>query len=133
MTAPGNPTNPAEHARTAAERERARESAMSHLKQASAEIDKARQETTAEVRRNLDSALERLRDVSGELQQRAHDQTSEWQDALERAPDEARRDMGRRAIHAQRTPEALRELSAEIGKREAELVRSAPKGEGAKS
>jgi hypothetical protein len=39
--------------------------------------------------------------------------------------------MGRRAIRAQRSPEALKELSGEIRKREAELSRPT-KGDGGK-
>jgi DNA polymerase III gamma/tau subunit len=99
---------PTKHPRAREERERARKSAAEHLQQASAEIDKARQEATADVRRRRDSALERMRDVSGELRQRAEDQTAEWQDALEHTSDTARRQMGRRVIRAQRTPEALK-------------------------
>ena len=123
--APTKSTTSAEYGRPAEELERARRSTMEHLQQASVEIDEARQEATGGVRRSLDSALERLREVRSELPQRAEDQTAEWQDALERAPEKVRREMGRRAIRAQRTPEALEELSAEMRKREADLGRPA--------
>jgi hypothetical protein len=59
--------------------------------------------------------------VSGELRQRAEDQTAEWQDALEHTSDKARRQMGRRNIRAQRTPEALKGLSDEIRKQKTQL------------
>lgn len=62
-----------------------------------------------------------MREVRGELRERAEDQTAEWQNALEQAPEKVRREMGRRAIRAQRTPEALEELSAEIRKLKADL------------
>ena len=120
-SAPTKSTTSAEHGSPAEELERSRKSTMEHLQQASAEIDKARQEATGGVRRSLDSALERLHQVRGELRQRAEDQTAEWQDALEHASEKVRREMGRRAIRAQRTPEALEELSAEMRKREADL------------
>jgi hypothetical protein len=124
-------TTSAEQGSPAEELERSRKSTMQHLQQASAEVQKARQEATGGVRRSLDSALERLQEVSGELRQRAQDQTAEWQGALEQAPDKIRLDMARRAIHAQRTPEALAELSAEVRKCEADLKR-ASKGHGRK-
>ncbi len=108
MATAGTLPTPTKHPRAREERERARKSAAEHLQQASAEIDKARQEATADVRRSRDSALERMRDLSGELRQRAEDQTAEWQDALEQTSDKARRQMGRRSIRAQRTPEALK-------------------------
>jgi hypothetical protein len=101
---------------------------MEHLQQASAEVDAARQEATGGVRRSLDSAIEQLHEVSGELRRRAQDQTAEWQHALEHASDKAREEMARRAIRAQRTPEALTALSAEIRKRKADLT---PPSEGA--
>jgi prefoldin subunit 5 len=123
-------TTSAEYGTPAEELERARTSTMEHLQQASAEIDEARQEATGGVRRSLDSAVERLCEVRGELRRRAEDQTAEWQDALEQAPEKVRREMGRRAIRSQRTPEALEELRAEMREREAHLGRLA-KGPGA--
>lgn len=128
---PTNPTGTEHGRRTPEELERARSSTIEHLHQASAEVDKARQQATGAVRGTLDNALERLRQVSGELRQRAADQTAEWQDALEQAPDKVRREMARRAIRAQRSPEALKDLSAEIRKREADLKPPA-QGDGAK-
>jgi DNA polymerase III gamma/tau subunit len=131
-TAGTHPT-PTKHPRAREERERAHKSATEHLQQASAEIDKARQEATADVRRSLDSALEGMRDVSGELRQRAEDHTAEWQDALEHASDKARRQMGRRRHSRPATPEALKELSDEIRKQKTKLGPPAPKGDGPKS
>ena len=131
MATAGTHPTPTKHPRARQEREereRARKSAMEHLQQASAEIDKARQEAAADVRRSLDSALEQMRDVSGELRQRAEEQTAEWQDAREHASDKARRQMGRRAIRAQRTPEALKELSDEIRKQKAKLGAAGAEG-----
>ncbi|MBV8217526.1 MAG: hypothetical protein JO325_03605 [Solirubrobacterales bacterium] len=124
---PTKSTTSKEYGRPAEELERSRKLTMEHLQQASAEIDEARQEATGGVRRSLDSALDRLREVKDELRERAEDQTAEWQHALEQAPERVRREMGRRAIRAQRTPEALEELSAEIRTRKAEL-NPPPKG-----
>jgi uncharacterized FlaG/YvyC family protein len=130
-TAPTKSKKSVEQGSPTEELERARKSTMEHLQQASAEIDEARQEATGGVRRSLDSALERLHEVSGELRRRAQDQTAEWQDALDQASDKVRQEMARRAIRAQRTPEALKALSAEIHKREADLTPPS-KGAGAK-
>jgi hypothetical protein len=132
-TTPATSTTPGEESgRTPEQRERAGRKALEHLHQASIEIGKARQEATSDVRRSLDSALERLHEASDDLRQRTVDQTTEWQDALEHANDEVRREMGRRAIRAQRTPEALKDLSSEIRKRQADLGPAASKGHGGK-
>ena len=107
--------------RSSADVESARKRTIEHLKQASDEIEKARQEARGGVRSSLDSALARLHEVQGELRQRAQDQFAAWQEAIEQESDETRLEMGRDAVRAQRTPEALKELSGEIRKRESEL------------
>ena len=61
MAAAGTLPTPTKHPRAREERERPRKSAAEHLQQASAKIDKARQEATADVRRSLDTALEPMR------------------------------------------------------------------------
>jgi hypothetical protein len=80
VAAAGSHPTPTKHPRAREERERPRKSAAEHLQQASAEIDKARQEATADVRRSLDGTLELMRAVSGVLCQRAEDQTAERHD-----------------------------------------------------
>jgi hypothetical protein len=45
-------------------------------------------------------------------------------DALEKAGDDVRRELGILAVRAQRSPEALKEMSAEIRKRKTELTSS---------
>ena len=52
----------------------------------------------------------------------ARDQTAEWQTALESAGDDVLRELGRRAVRAQRSPAALKDLSDEIRRRKAELA-----------
>ena len=119
MATAGTHATPTKHPRAREERERAHKSATEHL-QASAEIDKARQKATADVRRSLDSALERMRDVNGGLRQRAE---------AEPLSDTTRSSMrviglsarwATTAVRAQRTPEALKELSDEIRKQKTE-------------
>jgi hypothetical protein len=105
--------------------------ASADLRHASAELEMARQEATGGVRRTVDGALERLHEVRDELRQRAEDQTGEWQDVVEQAPEKVRREMARYAIRSLRTPDALKDLSGEIHKREAALGRPS-KGDGGK-
>ena len=49
-----------------------------------------------------------------DLGARAHDEADELQTRLEHASEEALTEFGRAAVRAQRTPEALTEMQAEI-------------------
>ena len=108
---------------------RAPKSSADYVQQAMQDIDKARERVSVELRENLDAALERLRDAAGDLRKRAEQQTGDWGDALEQATEDVRRDLGRRAVMAQRTPAALKEMSAAVRERRAQLTaeRSAKK------
>jgi hypothetical protein len=66
--------------------------------------------------------MDRLKQGTSGLRSRAEDQTAQWEDTLERASEDALRELGRLAVRAQRTPEALTELSAEIRKRKAQFA-----------
>jgi hypothetical protein len=52
---------------------------------------------------------------------RAEDEASDWQSALQRASEDMRRESGRLALRAQRTPEALTAMSTEIRRRKSQL------------
>lgn len=52
----------------------------------------------------------------------AQEQVSDWQHSLDKATDDVRRELGILAVRAQRSPEALRAMSAEIRKRKAEIT-----------
>ncbi len=130
------PTPPKKQQRAGDEVERAGKGTMKHLlhatadlRHASTELEMARHEATGGVRRTVDGALERLHEIRDELRQRAEDQSAEWQDALEQAPEKVRREMARYAIRSLQTPEAVKDLSGEIHKRETELRRP-PKADG---
>ena len=69
--------------------------------------------------------MERVREAAKELGSRGQDQVGEWQKSLDAAADDALRELGRMTIRAQRSPEALTELSAEIRKRRGQLSRRA--------
>jgi hypothetical protein len=75
-----------------------------------------------EIRRtNIDAAVDRIHGVSNQLSSRAQDEAREWQDRVEHLSEEAWRELGRMAIRAQSSPEALTELAAEIRDRKREL------------
>jgi len=65
--------------------------------------------------------MDRIRDAGKEMRSQSSEQLSGWQHALEDAAEDARRDLGRVAVRAQRTPEALTALSREIRDRRAAL------------
>ena len=74
-----------------------------------------------EARAGIDSAVERIRDVRKDLGTRAQSETDDLQARLEHASEDARRELGRAAIRAQRTPEALTQMQAEIRDRKRKL------------
>ena len=63
-----------------------------------------------------------VRDAARDFRGRTQDQLSEWERTLDRATDDVLVDVGRLAVRAQRSPAALRELSAEIRHRKEELA-----------
>lgn len=97
-------------------------STLEYLQQAIEDIDHARQHASADIKSNLDSAMGRMRDIAGDLRERAEDEAAGFQKTLEGATEDMRRELGRRAIRAQRSPAALKDLTAEIQRRKAELA-----------
>lgn len=96
---------------------------VDYLEDALKDLGKAREKGGKEIRASIDAAMERVREAVKELGSRSQDQVGEWQRTLDAAADDALRELGRRTIHAQRSPEALTELSAEIRKRRGQLSR----------
>jgi hypothetical protein len=92
-----------------------------YLQDALEELTKARERAGGDIRSGIDSAIERTRDALKEAGSEAQGQISEWRGTLDRASDDVRRELGILAVHAQRSPEALRAMSAEIRKRKTEL------------
>ncbi len=95
---------------------------LDHLQHAATELDKARGQASHDVTSNIDAALTRIREAADDVRHRAQDQVTDWQETLEHAGADMRVDLGRRAVRAQSTPEALAELTGEIEKRQAELT-----------
>jgi hypothetical protein len=95
---------------------------LEYVQYALEDLDKARLRATHEVRAGIDEATERLRGALDDLRGRADDQMVEFEHTLERAGEDMRRELARRAIRAQRSPEALTELGREVRRRRAELT-----------
>jgi chromosome segregation ATPase len=96
-------------------------SSLDYLQQALDDLDKARVQAQKEARMNIDKAVERIRDAVTELRARTGEPTREFEERLEQATEDARRELGKLAVQAQRSPEALAELTAEIRRREQAL------------
>ncbi|MGZ6670896.1 MAG: hypothetical protein ACXVFM_00935 [Solirubrobacteraceae bacterium] len=102
-----------------------RRTSVDYLEDALKDLGKARDKGGEEIRASIDAAMERVREAAKELGSRGQDQVGEWQKTLDAAADDALRELGRMTIRAQRSPEALTELSAEIRKRRGQLSRRA--------
>jgi hypothetical protein len=95
------------------------------LQQAMTDIEHAAERAGDDVRSNVDDALARIRDAAGDLRKRAESQAADLEKTFESATEDARRELGRRAVRVQRNPEALSEISAEVRRRRAQLARQA--------
>ena len=77
----------------------------------------AGEKATGDVRSGIDSAVARLKDVSGGATSRAQDQVSSWRETLDEATQDVRKELGKLAVRAQGSVEALDELTVEIDER----------------
>jgi hypothetical protein len=77
----------------------------------------AGEKATGDVRSRIDSAVSRLRDVSEGASSRAQDQVSSWRDTLDKATEDVRKELGKLAVRAQSSLEALDEIAAELEER----------------
>lgn len=102
-------------------REPVKKGSGDHLLQAFENLDCAREQVQEEARSSIDSAMERIRDVKNDLTTRVRDEADELQARLDNAPEDLRREFGLTAVRAQRTPEALTAMQAEIRDRKRKL------------
>lgn len=107
--------------KTAATRKADAPSPAEYLQDALEELTKARERAGGDIRSGIDSAIDRTRDALKEAGSEAQGQISEWRGTLDRTTDDVRRELGILAVRAQRSPEALRAMSAEMRKRKAEI------------
>jgi uncharacterized protein YicC (UPF0701 family) len=108
------------------------QTAVDYLEHAVEDLNEARQEAQDEIRASIDSAINRTREALDDLRsnaeeraqglrERAESRAREWQDALENATEDARRELGVRAVRAQRTEDALDAMAQEIKGHKKEL------------
>jgi vacuolar-type H+-ATPase subunit H len=108
-----------------AETEEGTQTAVDYLEHAVEDLNQARQEAQEEVRSAIDSAIDRAREALEDLRSgaqeradnvrtRAEERAREWQRALEDAGEDVRKDLGIRAVHAQRSEDALDAMAKEI-------------------
>jgi acetyl-CoA carboxylase alpha subunit len=107
--------------RVAPARRPAEKSTLDYLQRALDDLDHARGHAQQDARASIDNAVDRIRDAVKDIGSRAQDEAHEWQDRLEHVSAEARLELGRAAIRAQGTPEALTELAAEVRRRKQAL------------
>jgi flagellar hook-associated protein FlgK len=81
----------------------------------------AGEKATGDVRSSIDSAVARLRDASGDATSKAQDQVSSWRETLDKATEDVRKELGKLAVRAQGSVEALEELAKEIDERRKSL------------
>jgi F0F1-type ATP synthase membrane subunit b/b' len=110
-------------------------SAAEYLENALEDLNKARKDATDDLRSMIDSAISRSRealdhlrvdaeDRAEHLKERAENRATEWQQMLEDASADVRRELAIRTVRAQRSDEALKEISDEIKHQKKELAAS---------
>ena len=108
------------------------QTAVDYLEHAVEDLKQAGQEAGQDVRSAIDSAMHRTREAledmrsgAGEraekIRTRAEDRAAEWQDTLEDASEDARRELGVRAVRAQHSEDALDAMADEIKRQKKEL------------
>ena len=108
------------------------QTAVDYLEHAVEDLKQAGQEAGGEVRSAIDSAMNRTREALDDLRSgaeeraerlrsRAENRAREWQDALEDASEDARHELGVRAVRAQRSEDALDTMAEEIKRHKKEL------------
>jgi uncharacterized protein YicC (UPF0701 family) len=108
------------------------QTAVDYLEHAVEDLKQAGQEAGGEVRSAIDSAITRTREAledvrSGaeeraeKIRARAEDRAAEWQQTLEDATEDARRELGIRAVRAQKSKDALDTMADEIKSQKKEL------------
>jgi uncharacterized protein YjbJ (UPF0337 family) len=77
----------------------------------------AGEKATGDVRSRIDDAVKQLRDVSDSASSKAQDQVSNWRDTLDNATDDVRKQLGKLAVKAQTSVDALDEIATELDER----------------
>jgi len=85
------------------------------------DLRSAGEKATGDVRSSIDDAVERLRSISGDASSRVSDQVSSWRDTLDNATEDVRKELGKLAIRAQGSVDALDEIGRELDERRKSL------------
>lgn len=105
---------------------------LDNVQKAIDDLRSAGEKATGDVRSGIDAAIARLREASSEAAELAQGQVEEWRETLEQTTEDARRELGRLAVKAQSSTDALEELQGELKRRKKEL-KDAAKGKGGDS
>lgn len=119
--APTRKKAPARKKTTARKRADNGQSPADLLQGALDDLTAARERASDDIRSGIDSAIDRTRDALREAGSDAQAQIGDWRRTLEKTSDEIRREFGLVAVKAQTSPDALKEMAAEIRKRKTEI------------
>jgi predicted nucleic acid-binding Zn-ribbon protein len=95
--------------------------ASESVQKAIEDLRAAGEKATGDVRTRIDDAVKRLNDASEQARSGASDQASNWRETLDKATEDVRIQLGKLAIKAQTSEEALDALKDEIKARKKEL------------
>jgi gas vesicle protein len=88
-----------------------------NVQKAIEDLRAAGEKATGDVRSRIDDAVSRLRDATEGASTRAQDQVSSWRETLDDATEDVRKELGKLAVKAQSSVEALDEIAKEIDAR----------------
>lgn len=85
------------------------------------DLKSAGEKATGDVRSRIDDAIARLREATEGAGSKAQDQVSSWRETLDEATEDVRKELGKLAVKAQSTVEALDEIAKEVDERRKSL------------
>jgi gas vesicle protein len=92
-----------------------------NIQKAIDDLRAAGEKATGEVRSNIDSAVQTLRDASSGATSRAQDQVGAWRETLSSTTEDVRKELGKLAVRAQSSLEAVEEIAKEVEDKRKEL------------
>jgi polyhydroxyalkanoate synthesis regulator phasin len=96
------------------------------------DLRSAGEKATGDVRSRIDDAVARLREATEGAGSKAQDQVSSWRETLDDATEDVRKELGKLAVKAQSSVEALDEIAKEIEGRRKSLGGKPPGKSGSK-
>jgi polyhydroxyalkanoate synthesis regulator phasin len=78
------------------------------------DLRSAGEKATGDVRSRIDDAVARLREATEGAGSKAQDQVSSWRETLDGATEDVRKELGKLAVKAQSSVEALDEVAKEV-------------------